>query len=589
MAFPAPEFIPVPEGMPMPMDLAEEHTANYPLGVAWLALIFLMFFAQHHVCDAYFVPAINVFIDKMRKSDKWWVNRWGEEAVAGATICALGCNGPELASNLISLYTCSDAGIGVVVGSEIFNLLIICGAATLASPLSPLPLEKVPFTRDCIFYFVSIILLAVFLADSAVQWYEAVILLSLALVFVGTVFSTSDLVNCIPALRPPPVEEKTGGADEAGKSKFHGIDVEVKEIYHARIADGSAESYHGEMAAKGIGMMLTSDEPEETAEANKRGSYGFSPLMGGPMLLYKDLTEVAIVAEGALRLEFPKKMKTIVIKCETIDARRELQNRILENDSAVWVHKYDPTVVDSFNHLYHVWCDKKNYGLVAKIVSVPEFIVDVILKSTLFFVDVKDVNKENRFVGCFCGAMFWLATFSYLMLEIADQVHDCIPELSTAFLGITVCAVGTSLPNAFASVIMAQQGKPGAAIANALGSNVQNVFLAMALPWCIYMVAPAKDCEATAKAAKLGLPPVMATVGQDLVMGAEGLNEGVIWMLLTLAVLIVFVLLPQFCSLSKVYGGILCMLYIVYVIETSCKVFGVLPSEKLFGVLNIKA
>ena len=49
--------------------------------------------------------------------------------------------------------------------------------------------------------------------------------------------------------------------------------------------------------------------------------------------------------------------------------------------------------------------------------------------------------------------------------------------------GITVCAIGTSFPNAVASVLMAQQNKPAAAIANALGSNVQNVFLAMALPW----------------------------------------------------------------------------------------------------------
>lgn len=302
------------------------------------------------------------------------------------------------------------------------------------------------------------------------------------------------------------------------------------------------------------------------------------------MLLYKDLTEVAIVAEGALRLEFPSKCKTIIIKTGTIDARKELEKRILENDSAVWLHQYDPTVVDSFKHLHHTWCSGR-YGLMSKILSLPEFIIDVILKSTLFLVDVKDVRKENRWMGCFCGAMFWLATFSYLMLDIADQVHKCIPSLSTAFLGITICAVGTSLPNAFASVIMAQQGKPGAAIANALGSNVQNVFLAMAMPWCIYMVAPYKDCEATKKAGV----DVMATVGQDLAMGVDGLNEGVIWMLLTLAVLILFVLLPQVCSLSKVYGGILCSLYFVYVIETSCKVFGVLPKDKLFGFLNFKA
>jgi hypothetical protein len=32
------------------------------------------------------------------------------QAVAGATICALGCNGPEMFTNLISLYTGSDAG-----------------------------------------------------------------------------------------------------------------------------------------------------------------------------------------------------------------------------------------------------------------------------------------------------------------------------------------------------------------------------------------------------------------------------------------------------------------------------------------------
>ena len=38
-----------------------------------------MFFAQHHVCDAYFVPAINVFVGKMKKSSNKWLQRWGDE------------------------------------------------------------------------------------------------------------------------------------------------------------------------------------------------------------------------------------------------------------------------------------------------------------------------------------------------------------------------------------------------------------------------------------------------------------------------------------------------------------------------------
>merc|ERR1719491_416070 len=95
---------------------------------------------------------------------------------------------------------------------------------------------------------------------------------------------------------------------------------------------------------------------------------------------------------------------------------------------------------------------------------------------------------------CFAGAMFWLAMFSYAMLEMANCIHYNIPSVPTAFLGITVCAIGTSFPNAVASVIMASQNKPAAAIANALGSNVQNVFLAMAMPWVIFQCFPGKVC-----------------------------------------------------------------------------------------------
>merc|ERR1719343_1356816 len=165
-------------------------------------MIGFMFFAQHHVCDAYFVPAINVFVTTMRSSPIKCAQRWGEEAVAGATICALGCNGPELFTNLISLYTASDAGIGVVVGSEIFNLLIIVGAATVCAPVLPLELERVPFTRDCFFYGLSICLLYWSLLDKAIEWYEAMILLGAAVVYVIAVYTTTDIVNCIPALRP---------------------------------------------------------------------------------------------------------------------------------------------------------------------------------------------------------------------------------------------------------------------------------------------------------------------------------------------------------------------------------------------------
>jgi len=152
--------------------------------------------------------------------------------------------------------------------------------------------------------------------------------------------------------------------------------------------------------------------------------------------------------------------------------------------------------------------------------------------------------------------MFWLAIFSYIMLEVAEQIHYNIPALPDSFLGITVCAIGTSFPNAVASILMAQQDKPAAAIANALGSNVQNVFLAMALPWCIYCAQ---------------------TNGKAIEQNVAGISEGVAWMMGTLIMVVLMALFPPVCSLSKIFGYIMIFFYGVYLIQTSGETFGWWP------------
>jgi len=153
------------------------------------------------------------------------------------------------------------------------------------------------------------------------------------------------------------------------------------------------------------------------------------------------------------------------------------------------------------------------------------------------------------------------------MLEIANEIHYNIPAIPTAFLGITVCAIGTSFPNAVASVIMSQQNKPAAAIANALGSNVQNVFLAMAIPWLCFQTMPGVDCNSTED------PKPLAAFGAPLVQNAAGLTEGILWMIGTLILVIVFVLMPETCKLNTASGVILCLVYVFYLVLTSCETF----------------
>merc|ERR1719221_969460 len=81
-------------------------------------------------------------------------------------------------------------------------------------------------------------------------------------------------------------------------------------------------------------------------------------------------------------------------------------------------------------------------------------------------------------------SMVWLAVFAYLVVTACDGIHEDF-GISTGLLGFTIAAAGTSFPNVFSGMVVSRQGRTTMAIANALGANVQNVFLALAVPWTI--------------------------------------------------------------------------------------------------------
>jgi Ca2+/Na+ antiporter len=76
---------------------------------------------------------------------------------------------------------------------------------------------------------------------------------------------------------------------------------------------------------------------------------------------------------------------------------------------------------------------------------------------------------------------------SWLLVESAIGISATlgVPEL---LIGLTVVAIGTSVPDLIASVIVARQGRPGMAINNAIGSNVFDILIGLGLPLLLYFV-----------------------------------------------------------------------------------------------------
>lgn len=88
----------------------------------------------------------------------------------------------------------------------------------------------------------------------------------------------------------------------------------------------------------------------------------------------------------------------------------------------------------------------------------------------------------------FLMSMVWLSFFSYWICVVADELSESPPRgfgIPSSLLGLTLTSIGTSFPNCIASVIVARNGQCSMAIANALGSNIQNVFLALGVPWLV--------------------------------------------------------------------------------------------------------
>jgi len=104
------------------------------------------------------------------------------QIIIGLTIVAFGTSMPEFCSSLVSaLHHQPGMAVGNVVGSNIFNALLIVGAAAVVAPISIL---KSTVKRDIPFALIASILL-VFLCgfDGKIQWYDAVILLVFFVIF----------------------------------------------------------------------------------------------------------------------------------------------------------------------------------------------------------------------------------------------------------------------------------------------------------------------------------------------------------------------------------------------------------------------
>jgi len=101
--------------------------------------------------------------------------------------------------------------------------------------------------------------------------------------------------------------------------------------------------------------------------------------------------------------------------------------------------------------------------------------------------DVRFEKYTKWYPATMIISVLWLAFLAEFMMNSAETM-GCILTIPEDIMGLTFTAAGTSLPNLFASLIVAKQGLGNMSISNAFGSNTFNIFMCADSSSCLFPI-----------------------------------------------------------------------------------------------------
>lgn len=393
--------------------------------VGYLVVTLWMFLGLAVVCDEWFVPSLEKISERLSLSAD----------VAGATFLAAGSSAPEFFTSLADTFSTSNSvGVGTIVGSAMFNILVIVAMAA-ASTSETLSIDWRPVSRDCGFYAVSILTLILFFQDGKIYWWEGLIMVLVYFLYITfMVFNARIFKMCEKKQVKPEPETYAAGRRKSvhhHKGMFQGKTREVQ------MADGTQ------------GVL---DEDEAVVKT--------------------------------------KDGKEINVESADVEAGTSVTDPVVENDTAELVagdadkkeaSGGDDEEDDPNNYFSRFeWpADDSAFDKFLWITGMP-FVC-------LFTITVPDCSKtkgEKYYLVTFIMSIAWIGGLCTAMVQAATWI-GCILGIDPIVMGITLLAIGTSVPDALGSMIVARAGEADMAIANAVGSNVFDILLGLGFPWML--------------------------------------------------------------------------------------------------------
>nr|BAD36898.1 Na+/Ca2+ exchanger [Asterias amurensis] len=429
----------------------------------YIILIFVLFISLAIICDDFFVPSLEAISERLELS----------EDVAGATFMAAGSSAPELFISIIGVSKESDVGVGTIVGTAVFNILIII-ALTAALAGQVLKLDWRPLVRDCISYGISIICFIIFAWDGVIEIYEAIILLGLYVAYIVLMKLNSRIMNlsCKRCRRGQvePIESGLSQDEMAGSSTK--VVTSGDEAFTPAVRLQKHTSVHSDRK-----MSVISNKSIAGVPPSASNKHIFHHVKHGELaanFATKRHSVISMHHEHVVPPQDGNQLKEKVIE-EDEEIEEELTLKPIPCLPAISMYYPERTEVL-----------QSRCGCLRLVLKWAMFIVSFpfMCAFTWTIPNCSNPKYKRLYLVSFLMSIVWIAGLSTAMVTLVERA-GCILNIDHYFMGLVFVAVGTSVPDALSSILVARDGFGDMAVSNAIGSNVFDINLGLGLPFFI--------------------------------------------------------------------------------------------------------
>ncbi|XP_030377171.1 sodium/potassium/calcium exchanger Nckx30C [Scaptodrosophila lebanonensis] len=490
-----------------PKDLFTKEQLENGAVILHIIGVIYMFVALAIVCDEFFVPSLDVIIEKLGITDD----------VAGATFMAAGGSAPELFTSVIGVFVSfDDVGIGTIVGSAVFNILFVIGMCALFSK-TVLSLTWWPLFRDCSFYSISLLVLIYFFRDNRIYWWEALILFLIYIAYVTFMKWNVQVEQCVKKMITKNKVTRVRSTDQlmpAGNAANSSETSMATQPGGSVTSRAASETRSGPPGSSNAGA--TGNSSGGTAGSTQTGAkfrhgllqlmiHTIDPLHDGKV--DEKATQLHAIASLKVLLDATKPQRggattsaanhvKINLKETTLADRPNgnidttLDSPSLSGRRPSWIEqrvkiqtrKFSikaPEIEDEPEPLSMAWPDTARKRLTYVLVA------PLLVPMWLTLPDTRSPRGKRFFPVTFIGSILWIAAFSYLMVWWANVAGDTA-RIPPEVMGLTFLAAGTSIPDLITSVIVARKGFGDMAVSSSVGSNIFDVTVGLPIPWLLY-------------------------------------------------------------------------------------------------------